>query len=98
MQKADVVGGSHSCAEVARDPQCVFVLKSAVLPKQRRQILSGDVFHRNKMATLRLDNVIDTTDVRVSDLTAVANFVVKTPDEFFVRHCRGRKKFERYLL
>src|SRR5580700_2955406 len=83
-------------ADLVRGFQSLVRWKAADAAQQGRKILAVDVLHGKKVLAVDLANVVDTTDIRVRNLTGVAYLGVKPCKRRGIMLDRSGKKLQGY--
>ena len=94
MDDSLVVGGSESRAHAARDLERLVARQSTNPTQQRSEVLSVHILHDHEVMALGFRDVIETTHIRMSDLTADADFVDEAFEPSRVRGQRRGEKLE----
>ena len=72
VQKTNLMRGSDPGAEVPGNAQRFLVRQSTDLAKERGKIHTLDKFHGDAVPLIDLHDVVETTNIRMRDLTPVA--------------------------
>ena len=98
MQDAEVVRGLQPCAQLPRDVERLPPREVADSRQKRPQILSIDVFHREKRVAFGFADVVDTTNVRMRYLPGDPRFVQQLFNPVGTRPHAGRQELQRDRL
>src|SRR5687767_7598846 len=78
MQHTYIVSGVEAGANLTRELNRFVNRKTANASKKRRKLLSLDVFHRQKVASIRLTDVVNAANVLVANLPCHAHFTMES--------------------
>ncbi len=94
MQDAAVVRRREARAELPCELQRLVRWQSADAPQQRREILTVDVLHREKVLTAGFADVVHPAHVGMGDLARETNFLMKSREPIGVMRDFVRQKLE----
>ena len=94
MQHAGIVRGVKAGTDLTRELNGFIDGKTAHAPQKRRELFTLDVFHRQKVASICFTDVVNATDVLVTDLSRHAHFTMKAGERSAVAQELIGKKLE----
>src|SRR5271166_329518 len=92
------MGGRQTGADLMRGLQSLVRWQTTYAAQQRRQVLTVDVLHSEKMLPAHLTDVVYATDIRVRNLASVTDLSMKSCESRGIVLQRGRKKLECYNI
>src|SRR5918998_782756 len=98
MQHTYIVSGVEAGANLTRELNRFINRKTAYASQKRRELLTLDVFHRQKVASIRLTNVVNAANVLVAHLSCHAHFTMKPGKGSAVAQEMIRQKLKRDRL
>jgi hypothetical protein len=98
MNDAETVGRLEAGRDLSREVDRLGSWQGPDPPNERGEVLTVDVLHRHEKMLLPLDDIVEAANVRVGDLTAEANFLVKTLENLRRSGQLGANELESHRL